>query len=142
MSYTVQHVYQDKLHPPWPVQCVPMFLAQRSLTPVHRLPRSNKSPISYRSSQRSIPLDLTQSTRFLSCSSVKKIRIVVGCNLDHAGTQPLNMNIGPSFFNEDLITASVDCDNGVCWRSHVVETTGLTVVPGPAAFMMRLYVPR
>jgi hypothetical protein len=39
--------------------------------------------------------------------------MVVGCNRDHAGTQPLNMNIGPSFFSEVLITASVDCDNGV-----------------------------
>lgn len=39
--------------------------------------------------------------------------MVVGCNRDHAGTQPLNMNIGPSFFSEALITASVDCGD---WR--------------------------
>jgi len=51
---------------------------------------------------------LFQSTIFLSCSSVKKIKTVVGWSRVKAGIQPLNMNIGPSFFKEVLITASVD----------------------------------
>ena len=37
------------------------------------------------------------------------MRIVVGWRRDHAGTQPLNMNMGPSFANEFLITLKVDC---------------------------------
>jgi hypothetical protein len=40
---------------------------------------------------------------------VRKIKIVVGCRRIHAGTQPLNINIAPSFLSEDLITPSVDC---------------------------------
>jgi formylmethanofuran dehydrogenase subunit E-like metal-binding protein len=48
------------------------------------------------------------------------MRIVVGCNLDQAGTHPLNINIGPSFCKDDLMTARVEFD------------------PGPEAFMMRL----
>ena len=54
------------------------------------------------------PLDLDQSTAFFSCSSVKKMRIVVGCRRVQAGTQPLNMNIGPSFFIDERMTAMVD----------------------------------
>jgi hypothetical protein len=34
--------------------------------------------------------------------------IVVGCSLIHAGTHPLSMNIGPSFFMDLLITSNVD----------------------------------
>ena len=49
-----------------------------------------------------------QSTAFRSCSRVTNIRIVVGCRRVHAGTQPLNMNIGPSFLKDVLITCSVD----------------------------------
>jgi hypothetical protein len=59
--------------------------------------------------QRSIPFNRTQSTRFFSCSSVRKMRMVVGCNRVHAGTHPLNMNIGPSFRREVRITPMVDC---------------------------------
>jgi hypothetical protein len=36
--------------------------------------------------------------------------MVVGCNRMNAGTQPLNMNIGPSFLREVLITPIVDCE--------------------------------
>ena len=38
------------------------------------------------------------------------MRIVVGCSRDHAGTQPLNINIAPSFVKEFLITRRVDWD--------------------------------
>ena len=34
--------------------------------------------------------------------------MVVGCRRVHAGSQPLNMNIGPSFAKEARITPSVD----------------------------------
>jgi hypothetical protein len=54
------------------------------------------------------PFDLDQSTPFFSCSSVRKIRIVVGWRRVHAGTQPLNMNIGPSFAMDFRMTARVD----------------------------------
>lgn len=54
------------------------------------------------------PFDLDQSTPFFNCSSVRKIRIVVGWRRVHAGTQPLNMNIGPSFFIDCRMTARVD----------------------------------
>jgi hypothetical protein len=40
---------------------------------------------------------------------VRKMRIVVGCKRDHAGSQPLNMNMGPSVWSEVRMTASVDC---------------------------------
>ena len=50
-----------------------------------------------------------QSTKRFSCSSVMKIRIVVGWRRVHAGSQPLNMNIGPSFASDARITPSVDC---------------------------------
>lgn len=63
---------------------------------------------------------LVQSTTFFNCSSVKKIKIVVGWSRVHAGTQPLNMNIAPSFFSEVLITPMVLFE------------------PGPEAFIMRL----
>jgi len=49
------------------------------------------------------------------------MRIVVGCRRVQAGTQPLNMNMAPSFFKEALITPMVELD------------------PGPDAFMMRLF---
>ena len=49
-----------------------------------------------------------QSTAFLSCSSVMKMSIVVGCSLVHAGSQPLNMNIAPSFALERRISSMVD----------------------------------
>ena len=54
------------------------------------------------------PFDRVKSTPFFSCSSVRKIKIVVGCSRIHAGTHPLNMNIAPSLLSEDLITPSVD----------------------------------
>lgn len=50
-----------------------------------------------------------QSTRFLSCSKVMKMSIVVGCSRIHAGTQPLNMNIAPSLRIDRRMTSSVDC---------------------------------
>ena len=49
-----------------------------------------------------------QSTAFLSCSSVIKMSIVVGCSLVHAGSQPLNMNIAPSLRMLWRIICSVD----------------------------------
>jgi hypothetical protein len=49
------------------------------------------------------------------------MRIVVGCNLVHAGSHPLNMNIAPSFFIDWRITAMVELE------------------PGPEAFMIRLW---
>lgn len=49
------------------------------------------------------------------------MRIVVGWRRDHAGSQPLNMNIGPSVAREERITPSVELD------------------PGPEAFMIRLF---
>jgi hypothetical protein len=55
------------------------------------------------------PFALEKSTKFFSCSNVKNIRMVVGCSRVHAGSHPLNMNIGPSFRREVLITPSVDC---------------------------------
>jgi hypothetical protein len=55
------------------------------------------------------PCSLDQSTPFFNCSSVKKMRMVVGCRRVHAGNQPLNMNIAPSFFSDVRITARVDC---------------------------------
>ena len=54
-----------------------------------------------------------QSTMFFSCSRVRKMRIVVGWRRDHAGSQPLNMNIGPSFANEARITPIVDLERSV-----------------------------
>ena len=54
---------------------------------------------------------LVQSVKFFNCSNVKKIKIVVGCRRVNAGTQPLNMNIAPSFLKELRITAMVDCLN-------------------------------
>lgn len=57
---------------------------------------------------KAMPLRRAQSTTFLSCSSVTKMRIVVGCRRDHAGSHPLNMNAGPSVFNEWRITFNVD----------------------------------
>ena len=51
---------------------------------------------------------LVQSVKFFNCSNVKKIKIVVGCRRVNAGTQPLNMNIAPSFLKELRITAMVD----------------------------------
>jgi hypothetical protein len=39
------------------------------------------------------------------------MRMVVGWRRDHAGSQPLNMNIGPSLANELRITPSVDFGN-------------------------------
>lgn len=50
-----------------------------------------------------------QSTKRFSCSSVRKMRIVVGWRRVHAGSQPLNINIGPSFASDARITPSVDC---------------------------------
>ena len=55
-----------------------------------------------------IPLARPQSTKPLSCSNVTKMRIVVGCRRDHAGSHPLNMNAGPSVCIEWRITFSVD----------------------------------
>src|SRR3979490_929634 len=34
---------------------------------------------------------------------------VVGCSRNHAGTQPLNMNVAPSFAEESLMTRRIDC---------------------------------
>ena len=56
-------------------------------------------------------VNLVQSVKFFNCSNVKKIKIVVGCRRVNAGTQPLNMNIAPSFLKELRITAMVDCLN-------------------------------
>lgn len=50
-----------------------------------------------------------QSTKRFSCSSVKKMRMVVGWRRVHAGSHPLNMNIAPSFASDARITPSVDC---------------------------------
>jgi len=47
--------------------------------------------------------------------------MVVGWRREKAGSQPLNMNIGPSFFSDVLITPRVELD------------------PGPEAFMIRLF---
>jgi hypothetical protein len=42
---------------------------------------------------------------------MRKIRIVVGFRRVHAGSQPLNMNIAPSFLKELRITVIVDYVN-------------------------------
>lgn len=55
-----------------------------------------------------LAVPLVQSVKFFNCSNVKKIKIVVGCKRVKAGTQPLNMNIAPSFLREERITARVD----------------------------------
>ena len=74
--------------------------------PHHHRHRSPENlGVSYRKVK---PFDRVKSTPFFSCSSVRKIKIVVGCSRIQAGTQPLNMNIAPSFLSEDLITPSVD----------------------------------
>lgn len=59
--------------------------------------------------QASPRYSLVQSTRFFSCSNVMKMSMVVGCSLIHAGTQPLSINIGPSFRMDLLINSNVDC---------------------------------
>src|SRR6266478_172957 len=84
---------------------------------------------------------LVQSTTFFSCSRVTKIRIVVGCNLTQAGTQPLNMNIGPSLRNEFLITCSVDCvTDHSTWGRGFNAREIRTRDPDPDAFMIRLWI--
>jgi hypothetical protein len=64
---------------------------------------------------------LVQSTTFLSCSSVRKMRMVVGCSRVKAGTQPLNMNMGPSALSEARITPIVDWDGRNYERATSVE---------------------
>jgi len=85
------------------------------------------------------PFDREKSTPFFSCSSVRKIKIVVGCRRIHAGTQPLNINIGPSFFNEDLITPIVDWRENVSVTEMWIREYICTLEPGPDAFMIRLW---
>lgn len=62
--------------------------------------------------------------------------MVVGWRRDHAGTQPLNMNIAPSFLNEFLITANVDYERRIS-NEYVARKWGRTLDPGPDAFMIR-----
>lgn len=50
------------------------------------------------------------------------MRIVVGCNRHHAGTHPLNMNIGPSVLMAVRMACIVD------------------VEPGAEAFMILLFI--
>jgi hypothetical protein len=51
------------------------------------------------------------------------MRMVVGCRRVQAGTQPLNINIAPSFFNELLITPIVDYVMGeYSYHDEITET--------------------
>lgn len=79
-----------------------------------------------------------QSTNCFSCSSVKKIRMVVGWRRVHAGSHPLNINIGPSLLSEARITPSVDCIRARVRTGEGEGGTEPTLDPGPLAFMMRL----
>jgi hypothetical protein len=62
-----------------------------------------------------------QSTTFFSCSRVRKMRMVVGWRRDHAGSQPLNMNIGPSVANELRITPIVDLNKVSAIRGQSIS---------------------
>jgi len=68
--------------------------------------------------------------------------MVVGCSLIQAGTQPLNINIGPSLRNEFLITSSVDYVTEIIRQEVGGFNTGevRTRDPDPDAFMIRLWV--
>ena len=57
----------------------------------------------------------------------------------HAGSQPLNINMGPSFAREARVTPIVDLIevSVTCGRS--ISKTRLTLDPGPEAFMIRLF---
>ena len=73
-------------------------------------PRSRERARSYNAVY---PFERDQSTPFLSCSSVRKMSIVVGCKRVQAGTQPLNMNIAPSFLIDARMTPRVDCQESI-----------------------------
>ena len=99
------------------------------------------SKISKRSAQSFLfRSSLVQSTTFFSCSKVTKIKMVVGCSLIQAGTQPLKTNIGPSLRNEFLITSSVDYVTEIIRHEVGGFNDVRTRDPDPDAFMIRLWM--
>lgn len=62
------------------------------------------------------------------------MRMVVGCKRVHAGTQPLNIQRGPSVLNLHRVSPSVQ-KRGNAYDCAI--TLRLEELPGPEAFMMR-----
>ena len=63
--------------------------------------------------------------------------MVVGWRRDHAGSQPLNINMEPSFAKEAQITPIVDLMEVSVKCGRSISKTRLTLDPGPKAFMIR-----
>src|SRR3979490_630665 len=94
-DYAPAHPHHNQPPPPCqPTPPPPHPTINPGLQPIHNTPN---------------PASHTTSTPLFNWLNIRKIRIVVGCCREHAGTHPLKFNIAPSFSKEFLMRRRVDC---------------------------------